>query len=183
MSSCRPRPGPRRSAPSPTPTVRCRWAARRCRCPARRARICAIIQDLARRLGLDWNYSHPREVFAEMKQAMPSLDNITWDRLEREGSVTYPCDAEDKPGNDIVFGDGFPTPIGRGKLVPVRARVAGRGARRAIPDGAHHRPPARALAHRRDDAARQRARRARARGRGEPGAGRSAPHGRQARRA
>jgi assimilatory nitrate reductase catalytic subunit len=50
---------------------------------------------------------------------MPSLDNITWERLERESSVTYPCDAPDKPGNDIVFGDGFPTPSGRGKLVPV----------------------------------------------------------------
>jgi formate dehydrogenase major subunit len=76
------------------------------------------IQEIARRIGLAWNYTHPREVFAEMKLAMPSLDNITWDRLERESSVTYPCDAEDKPGNDIVFGSGFPTPTGRAKLVP-----------------------------------------------------------------
>src|SRR5438445_10645045 len=53
-----------------------------------------------------------------MKLAMPSLDNITWERLEREDSVTYPCDAEDQPGNEIVFGDGFPTGSGRGRLVP-----------------------------------------------------------------
>ncbi|MGO8917330.1 MAG: formate dehydrogenase subunit alpha [Stellaceae bacterium] len=78
-----------------------------------------LIIELAKRLGLPWTYAHPREVFAEMKQAMPSLDNITWERLEREGSVTYPCDAEDKPGNDIVFGEGFPTKSGHGKLVPV----------------------------------------------------------------
>ncbi len=77
-----------------------------------------IIQEIARRLGLSWTYSHPRDVFAEMKLAMPSLNNITWDRLERESSVTYPCDAEDKPGNEIVFGDGFPTASGRGRLVP-----------------------------------------------------------------
>ena len=77
-----------------------------------------IIQEIARRIGLDWSYSHPRDVFAEMKLAMPSLDNITWERLERESSVTYPCDAPDKPGNEIVFGDGFPTPSGRAKLVP-----------------------------------------------------------------
>jgi formate dehydrogenase major subunit len=38
--------------------------------------------------------------------------------LEREGSVTYPCDAIDEPGREILFGDGFPTPTGRGKLVP-----------------------------------------------------------------
>jgi formate dehydrogenase major subunit len=77
-----------------------------------------IIQEVARRMGLDWNYEHPRDVFAEMRRAMPSLRGITWDRLEREGAVTYPCDAEDRPGHEIIFGDGFPTPTGRGKLVP-----------------------------------------------------------------
>jgi formate dehydrogenase major subunit len=76
------------------------------------------IQELARRLGLDWSYNHPRDVFAEMKLAMPSLANISWERLEREDSVTYPCDAEDRPGNEIVFGDGFPTATGRARLVP-----------------------------------------------------------------
>ncbi|HSK41280.1 MAG TPA: formate dehydrogenase subunit alpha, partial [Arenibaculum sp.] len=78
-----------------------------------------IIQELARRLGLDWRYEHPRDVFAEMERAMPSMRNITWHRLEREGSVTYPCDAEDQPGHEIVFGNGFPTESGRGRLVPV----------------------------------------------------------------
>ncbi|HXS41148.1 MAG TPA: formate dehydrogenase subunit alpha, partial [Stellaceae bacterium] len=78
-----------------------------------------IIQEIARRIGLNWNYAGPADVFDEMKRGMPSLDNITWERLERESSVTYPCEAPDKPGNDIVFGEGFPTKSGRGKLVPV----------------------------------------------------------------
>jgi formate dehydrogenase major subunit len=77
-----------------------------------------IIQEIARRIGLDWSYTHPRDVFAEMKLAMPSLNGITWERLERESSVTYPCDSETEPGHDIVFGDGFPTASGRGRLVP-----------------------------------------------------------------
>ncbi|MBV9863192.1 MAG: formate dehydrogenase subunit alpha [Alphaproteobacteria bacterium] len=77
-----------------------------------------MVQEIARRLGLDWSYTHPRDVFAEMKRAMPSLEGITWERLERENSVTYPCDGEDQPGHEIVFGDGFPTASGRGKLVP-----------------------------------------------------------------
>jgi formate dehydrogenase major subunit len=77
-----------------------------------------IIQQIARRIGLAWSYTHPRDVFAEMKQAMPSLNGITWERLQRENSVTYPCDAEDQPGHDIVFGDGFPTKSGRGRFVP-----------------------------------------------------------------
>jgi formate dehydrogenase major subunit len=77
-----------------------------------------ITQAIAQRMGLAWDYSGPAEVFAEMKLGMPSLDNITWDRLERESAVTYPCDAPDKPGNVVVFGDGFPTPSRRAKLVP-----------------------------------------------------------------
>ena len=78
----------------------------------------SIIQDIAQRIGLDWNYQHPREIFAEMKQVMGSFDNITWDRLERESVVTYPVDGPDQPGNEIVFGDGFPTQTGRARLVP-----------------------------------------------------------------
>ena len=53
-----------------------------------------------------------------MKRAMPSLDNITWERLERERSVTYPSLSAEDPGQEIVFGDGFPTATGRGRLVP-----------------------------------------------------------------
>jgi formate dehydrogenase major subunit len=78
----------------------------------------AIIQDIGQRLGLAWSYAHPRDIFAEMGLAMPSLANITWERLQRESSVTYPCDTPDKPGNDIVFGEGFPTKSGRAKFVP-----------------------------------------------------------------
>ena len=54
-----------------------------------------------------------------MASVMPSLDNISWERITAEDSVTYPCKALDQPGEAIVFGDGFPTPSGKGKLVPV----------------------------------------------------------------
>ena len=77
-----------------------------------------LIQELAVRIGLDWHYKHPSEVFAEMAQVMPSLDNITWERLEREEVVTYPCSAADMPGEDIIFSDGFPTESGRARIVP-----------------------------------------------------------------
>ncbi len=77
----------------------------------------AITVDLARRLGLGWTYSHPSEVFAEMALNMPSLDNITWERLERE-AVTYPSLSPDDPGQAVVFGDGFPREEGRAKFTP-----------------------------------------------------------------
>ncbi|MDH3580994.1 MAG: molybdopterin-dependent oxidoreductase, partial [Hyphomicrobiales bacterium] len=41
-----------------------------------------LVQEIAQRVGLDWKYSHPSDVFAEMGQMMPSLNNITWERLE-----------------------------------------------------------------------------------------------------
>ena len=38
--------------------------------------------------------------------------------MEREGAVTYPVDAPDVPGHDILFGDRFPTASGRARIVP-----------------------------------------------------------------
>src|SRR5947208_7003693 len=79
-----------------------------------------IIQQIGKRMGLDWNYDGPADVFTEMTQVMPSLNNITWDRLVREGAVTYPVDDPSKPGNEIIFTAGFPTESGRGKIVPAK---------------------------------------------------------------
>jgi formate dehydrogenase major subunit len=79
-----------------------------------------IIQDLAQRLGENWNYKHVSEVFTEMANLMPALENITWERVEREQHVTYPTDAPDKPGHDVVFDKGFPRPGGLGKLVAAK---------------------------------------------------------------
>ena len=78
----------------------------------------AITVDLANRLGLQWSYDSPADVFAEMKRNMKSLDNITWQRLERENAVTYPCNTPDGPGEAVVFGDGFPRPEGRARFTP-----------------------------------------------------------------
>ncbi|HYP84924.1 formate dehydrogenase subunit alpha [Variovorax sp.] len=82
-----------------------------------------IIQQLGQRLGLDWHY--PGEecgvaaVYEEMRQAMhAAISGITWERLERDSSVTYPCLSDEDPGQPIVFVENFPTDDGRVKLVP-----------------------------------------------------------------
>ena len=78
-----------------------------------------IIQQIASRLGVDWHYDSPQAVFAEMRQVMAPIAGISWERLEREGAVTYPClDASDE-GQEVIFSDSFPRPGGRAKLVPV----------------------------------------------------------------
>ena len=77
-----------------------------------------IIQEIARRMGMPWNYGHVSEVFAEMRAGMDSIAGITWERLERDSAVTYPCEQEGDPGQSVVFTEHFPTATGRAKFVP-----------------------------------------------------------------
>ncbi len=84
-----------------------------------------LIQQMAKGLGLHWHYGGPEEgvaqVYEEMRQAMhAAIAGISWERLEREGSVTYPCLSADDPGQPIVFIDHFPTSDGRLHLVPTQ---------------------------------------------------------------
>ena len=76
--------------------------------------------ELAKRLGLGWTYTHPREVFAEMRLLMQSLNNISWDRLENESAVTYPSLSPTDPGQPICFATGSRAPMAaRNSLLPM----------------------------------------------------------------
>jgi len=82
-----------------------------------------IIQQIANRMGCDWDYKGEHagvaDVYEEMRRAMhAAISGITWERLERESSVTYPCLSAEDPGSPTVFIDRFPTADGRVKLVP-----------------------------------------------------------------
>ena len=79
-----------------------------------------IIQEIANRMGLSWNYNSPKDIFLEMKLVMPSLNNITWERLESDGFVTYPVKNPSEPGEEIIFTDGFPTTNSLAKIIPVK---------------------------------------------------------------
>jgi formate dehydrogenase major subunit len=87
-----------------------------------------ILEQLARRLGLDWDYGidplggapEPDlgigRVFDEMAGLMPALAGLTWERLLRVGAITHPVAGPDDPGRPIVFTEGFPTADGRARL-------------------------------------------------------------------
>ena len=77
-----------------------------------------IIEQIANRLGLPWKYGHVSEVFDEMRRTMPSIGGLTWDRLEAEHAVTYPCEEEGDPGEPVVFIDDFPREGGKARFVP-----------------------------------------------------------------
>lgn len=77
-----------------------------------------IIEQMARQLGLPWNYGHVSEVFDEMRRAMHSIGGITWERLERANAVVYPCLEEGNAGQPVVFTENFPREGGRARFVP-----------------------------------------------------------------
>ena len=78
-----------------------------------------VIQQIAQRLGLAWNYAGPHEVFDELRRALPSYAGITWAQLEAERAVVAPKFAEDEPSQPVLFEDDFPTPTGRARFVAV----------------------------------------------------------------
>jgi formate dehydrogenase major subunit len=77
-----------------------------------------IIQELARRLGLDWNYNDASDVFEEVRKAVPTMGGMTWSRLENDGAIVYPCLNEGDPGDWVIFTESFPRQGGKGKFVP-----------------------------------------------------------------
>ncbi|MGB9149444.1 MAG: formate dehydrogenase subunit alpha [Burkholderiales bacterium] len=79
-----------------------------------------ITVQIARRLGLGWDYPSPKEIFDEMRQTMPSIGGMTWERLQQDGAITYPCEKEGDVGEEVVFVDHFHTSDGKAKFVPAR---------------------------------------------------------------
>jgi formate dehydrogenase major subunit len=83
-----------------------------------------IIQDIAQRIGLPWAQRSAAEVYEEMRHAMPSITGITWQRLQREEAVTYPCHSESEPSEVVEFTQHFPTPSGKARFVPAEVKLA-----------------------------------------------------------
>ncbi len=76
-----------------------------------------ILQALAQRLGLAWDYQHVGEVFDEMCSTMPNLGGMRWQRLEAEGAITYPCTTASDPGQPVIFTETFPRTGGLAQFV------------------------------------------------------------------
>ena len=80
-----------------------------------------IIQDIARKLGRErgFTFAGPREIFEELRRAsaggVADYSGITYERLEREYGVFWPCPSEDHPGTPRLFEAGSWNPIARGK--------------------------------------------------------------------
>ncbi len=74
--------------------------------------ICDLGRRLCRKLGLpledQFTYCHPAEIFDEMARLTPILSGISYDRLEREGGIQWPCPTPSHPGTPYLYADSFP---------------------------------------------------------------------------
>ncbi len=74
-----------------------------------------VTQNLARAMGLDWNYTHPSQVMDEIARTTPSFAGVNYDLLEREGSIQWPCNEKAPLGTPVMHMNGFVR--GKGKFV------------------------------------------------------------------
>jgi len=80
--------------------------------------LCDLAKRLESRLGFQttagWDYSHPSDIWEEMRRVTPDFWGITYERIDREGGVHWPCPSLDQPGTPYLFEEEFPR--GRGKF-------------------------------------------------------------------
>jgi formate dehydrogenase major subunit len=77
-----------------------------------------VVQDIANRVGLGWNYTSARDVFEEIVSVMRSYTNLTYDNLGLTGKLYPNPDPEHSDGTIVMFGEKFNTDDGLAHLVP-----------------------------------------------------------------
>lgn len=65
-----------------------------------------IIREIANRMGADWDYDDPKDIFKEIRKVTPSYAGITYKRIEKE-LLQWPCPSEDHPGTQVLHRENF----------------------------------------------------------------------------
>jgi formate dehydrogenase major subunit len=72
-----------------------------------------VTQALANAMGYPMNYSHPREIMAEIAELMPTFAGMSYEKLDALGSIQWPCNEAAEDGtptmhvNQFVRGEGY----------------------------------------------------------------------------
>ena len=77
-----------------------------------------IIQDIANRLGANWRYGHPSEIYREIASLTPLFAGVSYERLEGYKSLQWPvaADGTDEP---LLYTKQFAFPDGKARLFPI----------------------------------------------------------------
>ncbi len=76
-----------------------------------------IIQEIARRMGAEWNYASPRDIYEEIRRVVPQYRGISYERIEKMG-LQWPCPDEEHPGTRFLHAERFRTPTGLARFAP-----------------------------------------------------------------
>jgi formate dehydrogenase alpha subunit len=77
-----------------------------------------ITMEIARLMGAEMIFSSPEDIFNQIRRETPIYAGITYDRIDREGGLQWPCPSLDHPGTPFMFETGFPR--GKGLLTPIK---------------------------------------------------------------
>jgi formate dehydrogenase major subunit len=78
-----------------------------------------IIQDVANRLGANWQYQHPSEIYREIAALTPTFAGVTYERLEGFKSLQWPV-AKDGTDQPLLYTKEFAFPDGKARLFPLQ---------------------------------------------------------------
>jgi len=73
-----------------------------------------ITQMLANAMGYPMNYSHPSEIMAELASLTPTFAGVSYEKIDRLGSVQWPCYDEESSGTPIMHEETFMRDSGKG---------------------------------------------------------------------
>jgi formate dehydrogenase major subunit len=73
-----------------------------------------VTQMLANALGYPMNYSHPSEIMDEIARLTPSFTGVSYEKIDRLGSVQWPCNDETPEGTPIMHTEHFLRDNGKG---------------------------------------------------------------------
>ncbi len=88
-------------------------------------------QALAQAMGYPMNYRSVEEILAEIAELTPTFAGVTFDLLEREGSVQWPCNDQAPTGTPVMHESGFVR--GKGLFVPTEYQPTPERANRKFP--------------------------------------------------
>lgn len=72
-----------------------------------------ITLDLAAALGYPMSYTHPSEIMDEIAALTPTFTGVSYEKLERLGSIQWPCNAAHPDGSPTMHVENFPIGLGR----------------------------------------------------------------------
>ena len=78
-----------------------------------------ILQDLANRMGRNWDYTDTAEIMREVKSVTPLYGGVSHERIREEGGLQWPCWDDDHPGTPRLYAEEFNTENGKANLQAV----------------------------------------------------------------